>query len=125
MKVILSIKPEFANKIFDGTKKFEFRRRVHKNDQVTSVIVYASAPISKVIGEFEIGDVLHEELSSLWNITNEFSGISETYYREYFKGKNKGYAISVRKAELYKNPLCIQEAFGIHPPQSFAYAKVS
>ena len=25
MKVILSIKPEFANKIFNGTKKFEFR----------------------------------------------------------------------------------------------------
>ena len=25
MKVVLSIKPEFANKIFDGTKKYEIR----------------------------------------------------------------------------------------------------
>ena len=31
MKVVLSIKPEFANKIFDGTKKFEFRKSIFKN----------------------------------------------------------------------------------------------
>jgi predicted transcriptional regulator len=30
MKVILSIKPEYAFKIFDGTKKFEFRRVIFK-----------------------------------------------------------------------------------------------
>ena len=54
MKVILSIKPEFANKIFNGTKKFEFRRTLFKNKEIKMIIVYASAPISKVIGEFEI-----------------------------------------------------------------------
>ena len=28
MKIILSIKPEIANKIFEGDKKFEFRRSI-------------------------------------------------------------------------------------------------
>ena len=55
MKVILSIKPEFANKIFNGTKKFEFRRTLFKKKEVKKIVVYASAPISKVIGEFESG----------------------------------------------------------------------
>lgn len=30
MKVLLSIKPEFANKIFEGTKRFEFRKSIFK-----------------------------------------------------------------------------------------------
>lgn len=123
MKVILSIKPEFAEKIFNGSKKFEFRRRLYKNEDVKVVIVYASAPISKIIGEFEIGSVLHDDLGSLWNTTNEYSGISEEYYLEYFKGKENGYAIAVKKAEKYDKPICIRETFGLTPPQSFAYVQ--
>jgi predicted transcriptional regulator len=30
MKVLLSIKPQFAEMIFSGTKKYEFRRSVFK-----------------------------------------------------------------------------------------------
>lgn len=121
MKVILSIKPEFAEKIFNGSKKFEFRRRLYKNKQIRTIVVYASSPISKVIGEFEIGDVIHDELNSLWQATSEHSGISRDYYFDYFKGTDKGYAIAVKKAELYEEPVCIKETFGIKPPQSFAY----
>jgi predicted transcriptional regulator len=123
MKVILSIKPEFAEKIFNGSKKFEFRRRLHKNKDVKVVIVYASAPISKIIGEFEIGTVLHDDLSSLWKRTNEYSGITEEYYLNYFKGKENGYAIAVKKAEKYDRPICIRESFGLTPPKSFAYVQ--
>jgi len=123
MKVILSIKPKFALKIFDGSKKFEFRRRLFKNTEVNLVIVYASAPISKVIGEFEIENVLHEELLPLWNATKKHSGISKDYYLEYFKGKEMGYAIKVRKTKMYAAPICIREKFGLNPPQSFAYVK--
>lgn len=121
MKIILSIKPEFANKIFDGTKRFEFRRRLYKNKEVKAVIVYASAPISKVIGEFEIETVLYDTLESLWSSTNKYSGISEDYYLEYFKGKDAGYAIEVKRTKKYNKPLCIKENFGVNPPQSFAY----
>lgn len=123
MKVLLSIKPEFAEKIFDGTKRFEFRRRIYKNEDVKSVIVYASAPISKVIGEFEIEAVHHDELNSLWDSTFEFAGITEEFYWEYFNGKESGYAIEVKKVRKYGEPLGIKESFGIAPPQSFAYVE--
>jgi predicted transcriptional regulator len=123
MKVILSIKPEFAEKIFNGSKKFEFRRRLYKNKQIKTVVVYASSPISKVIGEFEIEDVIHDELNSLWQTTSEHSGISRDYYFDYFKGTEMGFAIAVKKAELYDEPVCIKETFGIKPPQSFAYVQ--
>jgi predicted transcriptional regulator len=59
MEVILSIKPQFARKIFEGSKLFEFRRSIFKNPDVNKVVVYASAPISKIVGEFEIEEILH------------------------------------------------------------------
>lgn len=50
MKVLMSIKPEFADKIFDGSKRYEFRRMIFKQPAVKKVVVYASAPVQMVIG---------------------------------------------------------------------------
>jgi len=123
MKVILSIKPEFAYKIFNGDKKFEFRRSIFKNKEVSKVIVYASSPVSKVIGEFDIGEILFKDLNALWNETKEFSGITEDYFYSYFIGKESGFALEVKSVHRYKEQLSIKEAYGIVPPQSFAYLK--
>lgn len=121
MKVILSIKPEFANKIFDGTKKFEFRKTIFKNDKIKTVIVYASSPVQKVIGEFEIEKIINHDLDTLWGITQHHSGISEDYFYEYFAEKEIGYAIKIKKTKKYKAPKCLRADFNLLPPQSFAY----
>lgn len=121
MKILLSIKPEFANKIFDGSKKFEFRRSIFRNKDVKSVVVYASAPVSKVIGEFDIEKVHNKELNQLWKETKDFSGISREYYDLYFTGKEEGFAIQVKNPKLYNKPKNLKEEYGMVPPQSFAY----
>ncbi|RPD96521.1 hypothetical protein EGM88_09140 [Aureibaculum marinum] len=123
MKVVLSIKPEFAFKIFDGSKKFEFRKAIFKNRNVTSVIVYASSPVQKVIGEFEIGKIINNDLETLWSLTKEHSGITEDFFYEYFSKKERGYAIQVKNKKIYKEPKCLRKDFNLHPPQSFAYVK--
>ena len=123
MRVLLSIKPEYANKIFDGSKKYEFRRTVFKNPSIKTIVVYASSPGQKVIGEFEIESILNCELQTLWEKTKEFSGISEKFFFDYFVNKDKGYAIKVKKTKMYKEALCIKEDFNSSPPQSFLYLK--
>jgi len=121
MKVLLSIKPEFADKIFDGSKKFEYRRTIFSKTHINTVIVYASSPVQKVIGEFEINQVLFDDIDSLWSRTWEFAGIDKDYFFKYFSDRAKGYAIEIKKVRKYKNPLHLQERFRIQPPQSFAY----
>jgi predicted transcriptional regulator len=111
MKVLLSIKPEFALKIFDGSKKYEYRRAIFKNPEVSSVIVYASDPIKRIIGEFEIEDILHDKLPALWAKTKYYAGISESKFFEYFADKSDGYAIRVKTTTLY----------AIQSTQSFMY----
>jgi predicted transcriptional regulator len=95
MKVLLSIRPEFASKIFDGSKRYEYRRVIFKNQEVNRVIVYASDPVKRIIGEFEIEDILHDEPQMLWVKTKNHAGISERMFFEYFTNKSKGYAIKV------------------------------
>jgi len=121
MKVILSIKPEYANKIFNGLKKFEFRRSIFKRTDIEKVIVYASAPISMVIGEFEIDKILYDELPNLWNLTKKYAGISEEYFYDYFSDKNQGYAIKIKSPTKYNAPYSLKSAYGVTPPQSFIY----
>lgn len=123
MKVVLSIKPEFAYKIFDGSKKFEFRKAIFKNNEVKTVVVYASSPVQKVIGEFEIGEIFNNDLETLWNLTKEHSGITEDFFYAYFSEKEKGFAIQVKNKKKYKEPKCLRADFNLHPPQSFAYLK--
>lgn len=121
MKVLLSIKPEFAKKIFDGSKKFEFRRNIFKRQDIEKVVVYASSPIKRIIGEFEIAKVLSDEPSQLWLETKEFAGINEEYFFKYFSNISVGYAIKIKSYQLYDFPIHIKDSLGVSPPQSFMY----
>ena len=121
MKVLLSIKPEFADKIFAGTKKYEFRRSVFKKPNIHTIVVYSSSPIQKVIGEFDIESIISTDLNSLWEKTKEFAGINKKYFFKYFKSKETGYAIKIKEVRKYKDALCIKKDFKAYPPQSFMY----
>lgn len=121
MKVLLSIKPEFAERIFEGSKKYEFRKAIFKNPHIRTVVVYASSPVQLVIGEFDIETILRDEPEGLWRETCEYSGISEEFFFDYFAERNIGFAIKVKKARRYKKPRCLRTRYNIPPPQSFCY----
>ncbi len=121
MRVLLSIKPEFADMIFAGTKKYEFRRTVFKKPEIKTVVVYASAPVQKVIGEFEVEEIISDHLQDLWKRTKKYAGINEKYFFDYFLEKEKGYAIKIRQPIKYKKALCLRKDFNTTPPQSFLY----
>jgi predicted transcriptional regulator len=123
MRVLLSIKPEFALKIFDGSKRYEYRRAIFKNQEVSRVIVYASDPIKRVIGEFEIEDILHEDPQSLWMKTKLHAGISKKRFFDYFIKKSKGYAIKVKATRVYDDPLPLSSFMISSPPQSYMYLR--
>lgn len=122
--VLLSIKPEFAHKIFEGSKKFEFRKQVFKDTSVKKVIVYSSSPEQKVIGEFEIETILDDTPDKIWIQTRLYSGISQEFFKSYFEGRDKAYAIKVASTKRYSKHKSLAD-FNIHTaPQSFAYVNV-
>ncbi len=121
MKVLLSIKPEFAEKIFNGTKKYEFRRTIFKNPEIKTIVVYASSPVQKVIGEFDVDYILTGDLEKIWERTEKYAGIEKSYFMSYFDKKENAHAIKVKKTRRYKESLDLKENFKVNPPQSFVY----
>ena len=122
MKVLLSIKPEFADRIFSGKKMFEYRKAIFKNP-VSTIVVYSSSPVKRVIGEFAVKTIHHGSVDELWSQTKEYSGITRDLYDEYFANRLKGYAIEISTPILYPESKDLKKEFGIIPPQSFAYVE--
>lgn len=121
MKVLLSIKPEFVNRIITGEKQFEYRKRVFKED-VDTVVVYSTKPVGKIIGEFTIDEIISDSPEKLWDKTKNYSGISKDSFMEYFTNKEKAFAFKIKDFIKYDepiNPKMLIENFV--PPQSYMY----
>jgi predicted transcriptional regulator len=116
----LSIKPQFAEAILRGEKRFEFRRVVFARN-VDVIVVYATVPVKLVIAEFDVRRIVRRRVAALWNMTREYAGIDEQYFNAYFRGREYGYAIEVGEVRVYETPVCPIAEFGVRPPQSFAY----
>jgi predicted transcriptional regulator len=125
MKVILSIKPQYAEKILDGTKRFEFRKAGFSMSGVTTVVIYATKPIGKVVGEFEIDKIHVDAPSKIWSKTKLHAGIDKKFFDEYYKDRSVAVAIGVGKVKKYTRAKELSSlGAGITPPQSFRYLHV-
>ena len=126
MKVLLSIKPEYANKILSGEKRFEFRKVSFTNACVKTVVIYATKPIGKVVGEFEVLDIYSDSPSKIWEKTKKHAGIDKQFFDSYYEGKRIAVAIAVGEVQRYKNPIELAELGGSPiAPQSFRYIEAS
>ena len=117
---MLSIKPSYAEAIFRGEKRFEFRRAIFRKP-VAVVVVYTSSPVSRVVGEFDIEAIITDTLEGLWKRTKHSAGIDRERFFSYFAGREVGHAIVIGSVRRYPRSLDLSSNFGMRPPQSFAY----
>jgi predicted transcriptional regulator len=123
-RILLSVKPRFAEAILAGEKTFEFRRALFRRQDIKTVVLYASSPRRQVVGEFTIDEVLSLALDQLWGATHEGGAIDREYFDRYFEGKKTGHALKVKRTRRYRAPLCLKKDLGIlKPPQSFMYLR--
>lgn len=125
MNVLLSIKPEFAEKILRGKKKYEFRKTAFRDDSlVDTVILYASAPSQQIVGMFTIDEVFETNPENLWERFGSESGIDDKErFMQYFKEHEQGYAFEISDPHRLSPPVDPRQHFeNFRPPVSFQYA---
>lgn len=119
-KILISINPEHVQNIIKGIKKYEYRKIAAKQD-VSSIIIYETTPVKKIVAEAEIIDVLMCSPAELWEQTKGESGISKDFFDKYFKGKEIAYAYKLGEIKVYDEPKTLLD-YGIKAaPQSFIY----
>ncbi|RJE82780.1 ASCH domain-containing protein [Paenibacillus sp. 1011MAR3C5] len=122
MKVLLSIKPEFVEKIFSGEKKYEYRKVIFKKDDVDTIVVYSTMPEGKIVGEFKIEKIIIDCPEAIWEATADGSGISSVFFKQYFGDRLEGYAIKISNPILYDTPIDPKKEYeSFFAPQSFCY----
>lgn len=121
MDILLSIKPIYAQKIFNGEKKYEFRKKI-PNKKIDKVYLYVSAPVKKIVGFFEVDEILKKPVFDLWNDTKSSAGIDYKTYSNYFKDYEVGIALHIRKVTLFSEPVNPYKVIkDFNPPQSYSY----
>ena len=118
--ILLPIKPRYVDKIFEGIKRFEFRRVCCKKEP-DKIIIYSTAPIKKVVGEVEIIETLQDKPNEIWSITSGYAGISRGEFDMYFKDKNIATAYRLGKTQRYMPAKSLVDYGIYHAPQSFIY----
>lgn len=124
MHALLAIKPEFAEKILNGEKEYEFRRKSFQdNDQLGLVFLYASSPVRQIVGVFTSDRVVEGPPAELWELFGDKSGITERErFMEYFEGVNTGFAIHVDETYRFSQSIDPGTIFDEYtPPISFKY----
>ena len=119
-KILISINPEHVQNIIAGIKKYEYRKIAAKQD-ISSIIIYETTPIKRIVAEAEIVDVLELPPEELWEQTKNESGISKAFFDKYFYNRTVAFAYKLGEIKVYDTPKTLMD-YGIKAaPQSFVY----
>jgi predicted transcriptional regulator len=108
--------------IFSGQKKYEYRKRVFTRTDIDKVYVYASKPISKIIGFITIDQVIKCKASDMWEMTYKDGGVNKEYFDAYFKNCDTAHAIKIGEVVMLDIPIDPKKVIkDFHAPQNFMY----
>lgn len=122
--ILVSLEPRYAEKILDGSKRVELRRRKMHVSPGATMWMYAKLPVGSVVGNARIEHAASGSPNALWKSFGSISGISRAEFFSYFDGVNQGLALVLTDVVRLKKQLPLQDlrrrTGGFHPPQFFS-----
>lgn len=123
-RLLLSIKPEYADKVLEGKKSVEVRRRFARKWSGERIALYSSRPTGALVGEATIQDVSSASPQVIWEQYGSRLGCSEREFFAYAESCEELFAITLAGVTPYAEriPLAQVEALvqeDLTPPQSY------
>ncbi len=122
--LLLSVRTEFAERIFDGEKTVELRRRRPSVARGDYLIIYVPTPQRCIAGVVLVERVIEARPFTLWRRVRTSCGISFTQFSEYFRGVDVGYGILLKRPARLSSPVPLDVLRAIQPgfsPQGYRY----
>ena len=117
----MSIQPQFAAAILDGSKRVEFRKRPLAAD-IGTVVIYATKPVCAVLGEFGVVGQVVGTPEELWVRFARVAGIDREGFFNYYDGSARAVGIVIGRSTATSQPRPLGDVDpGARPPQSFKY----
>lgn len=126
--ILMSIQTRYAEKIFRGEKRWEFRKSLprHSKDDKLTVVVYSSGGDRAVIGEFRVGRVMRCPLDELmWLTGYDTDEQAVQWFSRYYAGRKQCGALEILAPVRYDQPISLSQLRQVlpafRPPQNFWY----
>jgi predicted transcriptional regulator len=120
-KILMPINPKYVNLILSGAKRVEYRKIKPKRNNIDKMIIYSTSPVSKVVGEVEVLNILVDKPDEIWKLTQNYSGVSKTFYDDYYKNKEFAVAFMLGNVTIYDKAKNLKDIGINYIPQSFIY----
>jgi predicted transcriptional regulator len=121
----MAIHPKYAEAIMSKQKQIEFRKRSLASD-VSDILLYATAPIQKVVGRFRIAKTVCDTPLRIWDEYGTLGAISRADFLAYYRDSDRAYGFLVDQVERFAAQLTLGD---INPrpsvPQSVSYLPAS
>ena len=125
--LLISVKPQFAKKIFNGEKTVELRKSAPRKANKDSILlIYVTSPVKELWGVCKIDEIVSNNPLDLWNEIGDKTGISKKEYNDYYKESNNAYGIKLKNIKNFlENPIklaLLKDLIpGFAPPQTYRY----
>jgi predicted transcriptional regulator len=121
--LLISVKPQYAEAILDGTKTVELRRTRPSLPDGSLVLLYSSTPTRAVVGWAHLMRVQEGSPEEIWQAIGDAAAIDQETFDAYFHGAEAAYALELDKVveATQPVPLSVIRSIGVQPPQSWRY----
>ena len=127
--LLMSIKTKYAKEIFNGTKKYEFRRKsIGLKNINEKIYIYSSKEEKAIVGYIIVDEILEGDLDYISKKTKCVKSSTKAY----FEGLDKCYALHIKeyhkidpiKLENIKDKCVIPQFYRYIKPDEFIYSKL-
>ena len=122
--LLLSVRPQYMDKILSGTKRVELRRKFSSKWLGHMVNLYASGSVRQMVGRATVNRVVCKAPELIWTEFKNEIGCSREEFDKYTAGANEIYALELTEVTPFRVPVSRCEASELLrdrlvPPQSY------
>lgn len=123
--LLVSVQPRYAESLLFGCKKVEVRRSFSSRWLGSRITLYASAPVSSLVGEAVIDQLIEDAPDKIWNQFGSCLGCTKPEFDAYAAGADKVVALVLSDIRAYEKPLTLNAARELTgerllPPQNYS-----
>jgi len=128
-KLVMSMHPKYADRIFSRRKQVEFRKKFSLKWRGCKAVVYGTQPLGALMGEVTMRNITCDTPQNLWNNFGEMSGCSQQEFSSYVGSSSSVYAIELSDVMPYISPIGLAHIShlineDLRPPQSFRDVRI-
>lgn len=125
--LLISIKPQYAKKIFKGEKTIELRKSAPLRAGINSyMLIYVTSPVKELWGICKIAGIIKDKPEIIWQKFGKKTGIAKEEFDNYYEETNNAYGLELKEVKKLLGHTINLETLkkiipGFNPPQTYRY----